>query len=453
MPVPDFLEHLAAELCLFPVFGLRPDGAARVESLRMLLESADSLADAGFDSLPEYVRWLRAQTAETRAEGLGEVEPGEGGGVQILTMHKAKGLEFPVVIVADLAGEPRPEGGIVPDRAAGAIEFRLSKASGAATPGFAAARATERERRRAEDVRLLYVAMTRARDRLLLSWPEGSGGFLEGGALEARIGAPPGEAPADPEDFAVLRAADLAPVAERPRLLAVDPDRPRLPVEPPADPWPEARAAAGRGRRVVPVTSLGATRSETAAPAGTGRGFGLLVHRALEIAAREPGLTPEELVRLAAAADGDDGDAPRDPEPERRAAALLARVARDPAFAAVARAPRSWREVPFLLPLGEDFLSGTLDVLVESADGSLLVVDWKTERVGPGGAGGARDRHRPQALAYAWAAHRITGRPVPEVRLVFLSCDPVETASFRIDPELLLEAQVLVEAQGGASPP
>jgi ATP-dependent exoDNAse (exonuclease V) beta subunit len=463
MPVPDFLEHLAAELCLFPAFGFRPDGAARIESLRMLLESADSLTDAGFDSLPEFVRWLRAQTAETRAEGLGEVEPGEAGGVQILTMHKAKGLEFPIVVIADLAGEPRPEGGIVPDRAAGSIEFRLSRASAVATPGFEDARAVEQDRRRAEDVRLLYVAMTRARDRLALSWPEGSGGFLEGNVLAERIGAAPGDAPEDPPDFSVLRAGDLPPIPERTRLLTVDPDRPRIPAVPPADRWPEARADAVRGRRVIAATSLGSARDDEAEPpsgrAGGGRDLGLLVHRALEIAGRDPGRDPGDLVREAARATDDDsgrrgdpglpGDSgpPGDPERERRAAALLARALRDPAVAAVARAPRAWHEVPFLLPIGEDFLSGTIDVLVEGADGSLSIVDWKTERIGPGGAEAAKERHRPQALAYAWAAHRITGREVREVRLVFLACDPVETASFAVGPELLMEARALV---GGA---
>jgi hypothetical protein len=213
---------------------------------------------------------------------------------------------------------------------------------------------------------------------------------------------------------------------------------------PAPDRWPDACADAARGRRVIAATSLGSARDDEAdAPGprgGGGRGLGLLVHRALEMAGRDPGREPEELVREAAHAAGDE---PGDPERERRAAALLARALRDPAVAAVAGAPRSWREVPFLLPIGEDFLSGTIDVLVEGTDGSLSIVDWKTERVGPGGAERAKERHRPQALAYAWAVHRITGREVREVRLVFLACDPVETASFPVDPEFLMEARAV----------
>ncbi|HMB70446.1 MAG TPA: PD-(D/E)XK nuclease family protein, partial [bacterium] len=196
----------------------------------------------------------------------------------------------------------------------------------------------------------------------------------------------------------------------------------------------------GRGRRVLPVTSLGKPPVQsTDAPRGTGgAGFGLLVHRALEIAGRSPERDPENLVREAGGTEAPDA------ETVERAVALIARVRRDPAVQAVERAPRSWREVPFLLPVDEDFLSGTLDVLVEGSGETLNVVDWKTERVGPGGAESAKERHRPQALAYAWAAHRITGRPVREVRLVFLSEDPVETASFLIDPDLLIEAQALI---------
>ncbi|NNE42979.1 MAG: UvrD-helicase domain-containing protein, partial [Gemmatimonadetes bacterium] len=234
-PVPEFLEHLVTRLGVLPAFGFRPDGAGRIESLRMLLESADTLVDAGFDSLPEFVGWLRDQSDEPRAEGLGETEPGADGGIQILTMHKAKGLEFPVVLLADLAGEPRADSGLIADRGAGAAEFRLSRKNGIATPAYQAAADTERERRRAEDVRLLYVAMTRARDALVVSWPDASGGFLEGGRLAEGIGAEPGTAP-DRPDVAVIRAAQLPALAERRRLLLVAADRPRIPRDGPESP-------------------------------------------------------------------------------------------------------------------------------------------------------------------------------------------------------------------------
>ncbi|MGQ0721421.1 MAG: UvrD-helicase domain-containing protein [Candidatus Eiseniibacteriota bacterium] len=455
VPPAEFLEHVVEELCLLPVFGLRPDGAGRVESLRMLLESADSLAEAGLDSLPDLVRWLRERSGEGAAEAPGEFEPGEGGGVQILTMHKAKGLEFPVVILADLAAEPRQDSLLVADRASGLVEFRASRPSGVQTAAFEEAYRVERDRRRAEDVRLLYVAMTRARDWLVLSWPQGSGGFLEGGVLAERVGAPPGEAP--PGGVPSMRAEELAALPERRRLLRIDPERPRIPVEPPPDSWREARAAAARGSRIVAATRLGSRAEPTYSGApGSGAIFGRLVHGALE---RLDPLDPARAGRaLALAATDLERALARegmrlDPALVGAAASLLERIAAEPAVLAVWNAPRLLREVPFLIPRGDDFLSGTFDALLEELDGALTLVDWKTERIGDEPGESAKERHRDQAALYAWAAVESTGRPVREVRIVFLASDPVRTGSFAVGPELLDGARRLLGASGWSGDP
>ena len=59
--VSEFLERLCEETALLATFGLRIDGPGRVESLRLLVEAADSLADAGLDTLPDFTRWLAQQ--------------------------------------------------------------------------------------------------------------------------------------------------------------------------------------------------------------------------------------------------------------------------------------------------------------------------------------------------------------------------------------------------------
>jgi ATP-dependent exoDNAse (exonuclease V) beta subunit len=170
-PVPEFLERLVEETALLPLFGFRPDGPVRVESLRLLVEAADSLADGGFDTLPAFVRWLREQDSDEGRSVFGELDPGTGAGVEVLTMHKAKGLEFPVVVLADLAGAPVSSAVTLCERATGRLEFRLPCAREGATPGWDEAWEREKLRRDAEEVRLLYVAMTRARDHLHLVQP------------------------------------------------------------------------------------------------------------------------------------------------------------------------------------------------------------------------------------------------------------------------------------------
>ncbi|MGH2569730.1 MAG: PD-(D/E)XK nuclease family protein, partial [bacterium] len=112
------------------------------------------------------------------------------------------------------------------------------------------------------------------------------------------------------------------------------------------------------------------------------------------------------------------------------AARYLERVTADPAVREVLHAPRAQREVPFVLPSGRDFLTGTIDVLVEETDGALRIVDWKTDRIGRSSGEDAKERYRGQAAAYARAVSEITGRSVTEVRFVFLSSEPVEVGAF-----------------------
>jgi ATP-dependent exoDNAse (exonuclease V) beta subunit len=223
--ISEFLELLCEELGLLSVFGFRPDGRGRVEALRALVESADSLSCSGVDSLPEYLRWLRRQAGEGRP-GTEELTPGNTRGVQILTMHKSKGLEFPIVVLADLAGEIRRGRRLICDRERSAIEFRLSEAALVETTGFRAASRDERLREDAEEVRLLYVAMTRARDHLVISWPKATGGLFSHEALFDGVGCRPGEAPPAGSRTRVIRAGELPALPAAGRFLSIDLEEP-----------------------------------------------------------------------------------------------------------------------------------------------------------------------------------------------------------------------------------
>ncbi len=467
LPVPEFLEHLVEELTLLPVFGFRPDGPGRVESLRILLEAADSLVDAGFDSLPAFVRWLREEAREERGEAPGEGEAGAASGVQILTMHKSKGLEFPIVVLADLGSGMPSDRRIVGDRATGRVDFRLSSADAIATPGFEAAAAAEQQRQAAEEVRLLYVAMTRARERLVLSWPSGGRGFLRAAkgvpSLSERIGCEPGEAPPDDGGLGVIRADELPAPESTTRLHGVDPDRLPAPAPGPTLDWVALAADARRGGRVRAATSLASSGKDGGRPTGPalestapfhGAAFGTLVHRFLEIhdPAGQSSIV-EELRRATANLPIEDAVG-FDDAGLAATATWLERVLADPDVAAVmsriaAGPTRAFREVPFLAATGVDVISGTFDVLVEEPDDTLLVIDWKTDRLGGISGSEAVRPYRSQALVYAWAVARLTGRAPTEIRFLFLDGDPVETGSFRVDEAFLAEAEELVEAGSG----
>jgi ATP-dependent exoDNAse (exonuclease V) beta subunit len=130
-----------------------------------LLADAHSSRMVNLDDFLTYVQTLR--DVGTR-EGEAPVEAG-GGAVQLMTVHKAKGLEFPLVVIADAANQPPSWGSAV------LIDDNLGLLPGLRTADserpitWKLVRQMEIERDEAEDKRLLYVAATRAREKLLIN--------------------------------------------------------------------------------------------------------------------------------------------------------------------------------------------------------------------------------------------------------------------------------------------
>ncbi|MGH9139304.1 MAG: PD-(D/E)XK nuclease family protein, partial [Acidimicrobiales bacterium] len=84
---------------------------------------------------------------------------------------------------------------------------------------------------------------------------------------------------------------------------------------------------------------------------------------------------------------------------------------------------RLWREVPVVAPVGDRLVEGYVDLLYETADGDLVVVDWKTDRArSESEIDAALGRYRLQGAGYALAVATVTGRPVNCCRFVF--CRP-----------------------------
>jgi ATP-dependent exoDNAse (exonuclease V) beta subunit len=184
----------------------------------------------------------------------------------------------------------------------------------------------------------------------------------------------------------------------------------------------------------VPATRLGSRAQPVPSGVpGAGAVFGRLVHGAIErLASLDPARTADAVALAAADLERAlEREGTRlDPPLVGQAASLLERIAADPAVLTVWNARGLRREVPFLVPHGDDFVSGTFDALLEEADGALTIVDWKTERIGDEPGEVAKERHRDQAAVYAWAASVGGGRLVREVRIVFLSPDPVRVGTF-----------------------
>jgi ATP-dependent helicase/nuclease subunit A len=149
------------------------DGRRRYANLRKLARLARSYEELRGPDVEGFVRFVRSQEAVGARELEAVAEEEGGDAVRLLTIHAAKGLEFKVVIVADAGRDkaPPPSDEILA-LSDGRFGFRVADPITSTRRGaysYDAVREARKEEERAERLRLYYVAMTRAIDRLIVS--------------------------------------------------------------------------------------------------------------------------------------------------------------------------------------------------------------------------------------------------------------------------------------------
>ena len=351
-------------------------------------------------SLESFLHWFEAGDAEVKRDPEHGREE-----VQVITVHGAKGLQRPIVFLPDTTYVPSVRvGGFAWAGRDGRLPLWSGRAALAA-PLLRDARDAERKRELAEYRRLLYVALTRAEDRLYVGgWATGSrltAGCWYGLVRDALEGKAEPFA-FDRWDGTGLRLAneqsapaEACPVPVTPQDV-VGKDRSALGVNP--QPEPPVPTPLAPSRPDVPEPP-----GRTPADAGlVARQRGRLLHRLLELLAgvppaRRPGLA-RRIVRREA------------PTLTAAASAKLARdvaaVLDDPELAHLF-ADGSRAEVPIVGQVGRHLVSGQVDRLVVSPD-RVTIVDFKSERAPP-----ARAADTPRAYLRQMASYRAV------LRLVF----------------------------------
>jgi ATP-dependent helicase/nuclease subunit A len=427
-------------------------GAEAAEPVDELLGAALTYAASHAPSLQGFLHWLRQSTAEAKRE------PGAAGdAVRIMTVHASKGLQAPIVIMADSANRPPADRTQLlwmadPD-SSGATGLDLpifcprKDAHCAASRQFHAmmqARAAE------EHHRLLYVAMTRAEDRLVVcGWESGQGSAyptwheLIGRGFDL-LAAPTQETPgAWPESRrilstpqqrrvrapqAVARAADAVP---RPAWIGHAPEwRADPPAPEPARPRPLApsrppEAAFGPVPQAnSPVRGDGPPGSRLAPRFARGT----LIHGLLQ---HLPELPPADRARAARSFLGRTGSGLDTEEAARivdQCLGILGHPLLAAAFAAGSRA-----EVPLAGEAAGLVISGIIDRLAVS-ETEVVAIDFKTGRQPP-----ADVARTPVLYLRQMAAYRALLREVFPARSIRCALVWTETATVTVLPDSLLD--------------
>jgi ATP-dependent helicase/nuclease subunit A len=439
LPVNELVERVIRERRMVELTTARRRPRDHWRRLRMVQNEARAFVEAGGQALADFIAYIEEQADEkaTRIETV--VSERDDDAVRILTIHGSKGLEFPIVVLAGLGIEYRaPQNRVFwtddgPEVALGAQDGDRFE-----TLGYAAIREREHRLDRFEQDRLLYVAATRARDHLVVSVFRQPGRVSTAQKLSDALGAigavvPPLHrvVPAPAEQWRdVVHAATSSGGATDPvgapalesTLAAFITARADLVRS-------AARAGAiaptGLAKRVLaarpepapaPVSEADDTRQHRFGHRGhAGTAVGRAVHGTLQVVDLAGGDDLAPIAAYHAAAEGvaDRADA---------VAALAASALASPSVQAAVASGRYWRELFVAAPLGASgtMIEGYIDLLYESTDGELVVVDYKTDQARDDEALDASvARYRLQGAAYAAVLEAALGRKVGRCVFVF----------------------------------
>lgn len=410
-------------------------GLQKALNVRKVIDLAEDFARTRPADLAAFVRYLDMMTKQETREGDAALDTEASGSVALMTIHKAKGLEFPIVVVPDISrrSQEQKHDPILAHRRLGMAARFVDEMGQTVSPAmYESIKKEKGDKRTAEHARILYVAMTRARDWLLLSGapdaPSSSwmssfnthlnllsrehGDVIQEGQWSARICRRAGSyVRQGPEESSVIAPPDLHLIERRAAPLSLTMIHRRAfsvseilnEIFPGDDP--------SRGKTGIEDPAEGLLR-------------GTLAHRMFE----------QWNFALAPPIDQIIEDECVESRVRERLSAYLHDVAERFGSSALIKRFRSarnlQREAPFVLRIGDALVSGVIDALL---DGN-VIVDYKTGRRTPERS----ERYECQLRLYAAAAARVAGQSVNTLLLYY--ADLGEVCAVDASPESVEQA-------------
>jgi ATP-dependent helicase/nuclease subunit A len=432
-------------------------GERKLANLYKLIEQARSFDQSGIFTLSDFITQLAEFVARQPDEPLAATQSETMNVVRLMTIHQSKGLEFPIVVVPDIARPQRGPGAAV----AFTPELGPMVKDDEASVGYDLFSIAEKEEAKAELVRLLYVATTRAADYLILSSGVGSLGEIKGPWMELlgrrfdiftgkaiqadlRVKVTTTKPPLQSEPSETYGRQSLKKLLEKAEIM-VKKGEGRLPK------YLAAVAPDKTARRQFSFSRLSGSLQEHStprlvevedteeffAPALDPLGIGTLVHAVLaEVDFANPGDFTAIIRRHAVntgeqtflSADSENGNVPFMPKINLdEPIDMIGRFLASPRAAQIASAEEVHRELEFLLAWppgkaqsGGRYLQGFIDCLYRDVAGGWHIVDYKTNRVTADNLAQIAAEYEMQMLLYALAAEKILKSPPVELTLCFL---------------------------------
>ena len=179
LSVRELLSEIYRKCNVLGIFGAMHRGAERKDNLLAFLELSEDFARTGRQGLFDFVCTLREQLASGEAAAMQTTHASSG--VRIMSIHKSKGLEFPVVILSDLARrfsnmDFQSSVLVHPQLGLGPVCVDARRHIQYPTIARQALERTLRREAKAEELRVLYVAMTRAKEKLVMVHTQANAG-------------------------------------------------------------------------------------------------------------------------------------------------------------------------------------------------------------------------------------------------------------------------------------
>jgi ATP-dependent helicase/nuclease subunit A len=444
-PVGDLIRQILDETFAIDLFARSGHGEQSVANLLKIARLADKWANDEPITLKEFIRRFEKYRQDEREEGENPLADVNYDAVKIMTIHKAKGLEFPIVILPNLSADSRRSRAERPALVRAwerpGVGVRLPRRR-AVNGAMVLLEEEIRRRDEAEEVRVFYVASTRAKERMIFvlrsnaasgaraasflkkagAWPANEEGAIALGPAQVpvlRSSWTPQATPSVPNHIQEKLGAQWSPTALVPlfqeRVALFD----RLMKTPLVQSPSALQDEAEKGPRF-----LDERISSPADPAVVGT----LCHKVLEnwefSSERTAATRTREAVELAARQIGLIAGKPGSARAMTEAEDILAGFFKTETYQRLSRAKNLKRELDFVMalaPAGEGtfaFMRGRIDILFEES-GKLVVGDYKTSRVDKKSEADSVASFAEQSKAYRAAVEQALGRPAT-FRLIFL---------------------------------